>query len=67
VLNGVITYYAGNYFEWRGNTTTMSRYYLRGLFARDPGVLRNMLFAETASATRDLVREFAVDRLSQPR
>ena len=42
-------------------------YDLRGLYARDPGVLRNMLFAETASATRDLVREFAVDRLSQPR
>ena len=47
--------------------TAPANWDMRRLDSRDPGVLRNMLFAETASATRDLGREFVTDRLFQPR
>jgi hypothetical protein len=30
VINGVTTIYIGDYFEWRGSTSTMKRYYYAG-------------------------------------
>jgi RHS repeat-associated protein len=46
VLNGVTTYYVGNYFEWRGTTSNMTRYYYAGgqrVALRNGTILRFLL------------------------
>jgi len=46
VLNGVTTYYVGNYFEWRSTTSNMTRYYYAGgqrVALRNGTILRFLL------------------------
>ena len=59
VLNGVTTYYVGNYFEWRSTTSNMTRYYYAGsqrVAMRQGGVLM-VLHGDHGHAQHGLQRQ----------